>query len=153
MYTVSIPINTATCTHFGIEKSIAEAKRAKADIIMLTLSEGPGDTGYTNDEDVKTKIISSLSNAFHAFKKEGFEVGAWLWTFMLPKDGKYTCIESPLGTIDHTEACPSDKNFISFAAEYIKSLAKIGLDFILFDDDYRLGFLMVFLWAAPARII
>ncbi len=140
MYTVSIPINTATCINFGIEKSIAEAKRAKADRIMLTLSSGPGDTGYTNDEETKSRIISSLSNAYHAFKKEGFEVGVWLWTFMLPKDGKYTCIESPLGIIDHSEACPTDKSFVAFASEYIRSLAAIGLDFILFDDDYRLGF-------------
>ena len=37
--------------------------------------------------------------------------------------------------------CPKDENFVKFAADYIKDIAKTGVDLIQFDDDLRYGFL------------
>ena len=37
--------------------------------------------------------------------------------------------------------CPKDENFVKFAADYIKDIAKTGVDIIQFDDDFRYGFL------------
>ncbi len=69
------------------------------------------------------------------FKEKGFEVGAWIWTFWV-KDNKNF---KNMRYINGTEI--KDENFVKFAADYIKDIAKIGVDIIQFDDDFRYGFL------------
>jgi hypothetical protein len=37
--------------------------------------------------------------------------------------------------------CPSDREFVKFATDYISDIARCGVSLILFDDDFRYGFL------------
>lgn len=37
--------------------------------------------------------------------------------------------------------CPSDESFVKFATDYIKDIARTGVELIMFDDDLRYGFL------------
>lgn len=75
------------------------------------------------------------------FKANGFEVGAWVWAFMINGDNNYTCMRTINGTELRENICPLDEEFVEFAAGYIRDIAETGVDIIQFDDDFRYGFL------------
>ncbi len=139
MYTVSVPFITGTTEKHGIEKAIADAKRANAQRIMLGISTGPGEPAMSDDRSKNEQTLAQANKILKAFQKEGFEVGFWVWSFMLNNE-TYTKIESPTGKKTTDECCPADPQFVKFVCSFIRSLAQLGPDFILLDDDYRLGF-------------
>ena len=75
------------------------------------------------------------------FKANGFETGAWVWTFWLENNKSFTNMRSLNGTEITEFMCPLDKSFVEFAAGYIRDIAETGVDIIQFDDDFRYGFL------------
>ena len=75
------------------------------------------------------------------FKVNGFETGAWVWTFWLENNKSFTNMRSLNGTEITEFMCPLDKSFVEFAAGYIRDIAETGVDIIQFDDDFRYGFL------------
>ncbi len=135
MYTVSVPIILEKAEKYGYEKYIEKLNQIKASRVMLALGT------YERDNDKAKKIFESLSRATAFFKSKGFEVGAWIWTFMLNAENNFMKMQSPTGGVCENEVCPTDKDFIAFASEYIKNIARCGVDLILFDDDFRFGFL------------
>lgn len=139
MYTVSIPIILNTTEEYGIENYLSEVKRAKVDRVMLAISDGPGNSVFEQYDVYKSALVQQVRKAYNIFKAEGYEVGAWFWAFMKSSD-EYTHIQSPVGNVVSSECCPADKKFTEFAADFIKTMASTGVDFILLDDDYRLGF-------------
>ncbi|MBE6570646.1 MAG: hypothetical protein E7656_00160 [Ruminococcaceae bacterium] len=139
MYSVSIPVIINLTEEYGIEKYVAEVKRAKVNRVMLALSDGPGYSVLEDYKQYKDVIVSKVRKAYDIFKAEGYEVGLWIWAFMKKSD-YFTHIESPLGSITYNECCPADVRYVEFFGEFISTMASIGLDFILLDDDYRLGF-------------
>ena len=56
MYTVSIPIILSTTEDYGIDKYLAEVKRAKVDRVMLAISNGPGDSVFDHYEKDKSNL-------------------------------------------------------------------------------------------------
>ncbi len=139
MYTTSVPFIVKTVSKHSIDKAIAEAKRSKANRVMLAVSNGPGNAVMGDSKEAKEKMLLQTKKVMEAFKKEGFEVGIWVWTFMT-KSTNFTHIESPLGNTVPDECCPADTKFGEFVADFLKSFAELEPDFILLDDDYRLGF-------------
>lgn len=135
MYTVSVPIILKKAEKYGYEKYLEKLNEIGASRVMLAL-----DT-YVLDKEKADKVFESLSDAAAFFKSNGFEVGAWIWTFMLNAENNYMKIQSPTGGVCENEVCPTDKDFIAFASEYIKNIARCGVDLLLFDDDFRFGFL------------
>ena len=75
------------------------------------------------------------------FKNQGFEVGAWFWTFMLENNTQFRNMRSIQGTEIKNFMCPTDENFVKFATDYISDIAKCGVSLIMFDDDFRYGHL------------
>lgn len=95
---------------------------------------------YETDSEKLKQKISQLEDNCAFFKKHGFEVGAWIWTFWLKDNTSFTNMRSIKGSEIKEFMCPKDESFVRFAADYIKNIAKAGVDIIQFDDDFRYGF-------------
>ena len=120
---------------YGSEVFIDKLKEIGADIVFLALDS------YETDERKREKVFADLKKNVPIFQKAGFTVGVWVWTFMVRGDKQYTHITSPSGTVSADQVCPSDLEFCDFAQEYMRNIAKSNPDMIMFDDDFRYGFL------------
>ena len=135
VYKLSVPFMLEQINLYGADQFIKKLKEIGADIVFLALD------CYTLDKAKQEKIFSDLNKSVPLFKKEGFTVGVWLWTFMVGDENGYTHITSPNGKVSRLEVCPSDKDFCEFAYNYMQRVAESGPDMIMFDDDFRYGFL------------
>ncbi len=135
MYQVSVPIMLETCERYGTERYIERLRQMGAVRVFLAVNS------YETDVEKRKKVLDALKKHVPAFQKAGFEVGVWLWAFMVPGDRQYTHITSPSGPVSADQVCPSDAAFCRFAAGYAADLAACGVDMILYDDDFRYGFL------------
>ncbi len=135
MYTLSIPFMLDQIDKYGAQPFIDELKKMNPDIVFLALD------CYQMDKKKQEKVFASLQENVPLFQKAGFTVGVWVWTFMLRDKNDYVHITSPKGAVDEWQVCPSDKDFCKFAYEYMQNIAKSNPDIILFDDDFRYGFL------------
>ena len=134
MYKISVPIMNKNFERAGKEELVKKLKSLDAQRVFLAL-----DT-YETDEEKRKKAFASLKENAEFLKKHGFEVGAWVWTFWIKGESNYTHMKFTSGNTSAEFVCPSDKNFRDFAGEYIKNIAKCGVDIIMYDDDYRYGF-------------
>lgn len=135
MHKLSVPFMLAQIDKYGVEVFIDKLKEIGADIVFLALD------AYETDEKKQAKVFDSLKKNVPIFQKAGFIVGVWVWTFMVRGDKKYTHITSPSGAVSADQVCPSDEEFCDFAQEYMRNIAKSNPDMIMFDDDFRYGFL------------
>lgn len=69
------------------------------------------------------------------------EVGAWIWTFGFAEKPPFVTMKTLADEDIGRNACPSDDAFVRFAAGYLRDIAGSGVDLIMFDDDFRYGFL------------
>lgn len=135
MYKISVPVMNKNFERAGREELVKNLKSVDAQRVFLAL-----DT-YQIDEAKREKVFADLKENAQFLKAHGFEVGAWIWTFTLGGDTDYVHMKFTSGNTSKTFICPSDENFRSFAGEYIKGIAKCGVDIIMYDDDFRYGFL------------
>lgn len=134
MYKLSVPIMLQTLSRYGADEYIEKLKKIKAERVFFAIGS------YITDEEDKRGTFDSLKKFIPVFKDAGFEVGVWVWAFMVIGDKKYTHITSPNGRVSRDQVCPSDEDFGKFASNYIADVAKCGPDLIMFDDDFRYGF-------------
>ena len=135
MYKISVPILINNIDRLDLEKIVVRLKEISAERVFLALGS------YTTDSKEFEELMIKYEEYVKYFKKHGFEVGEWSWTFQIINDEKYIHITSPCGVVCKNQICPSDENFIKFASEYVKRIAKTGVDLIMYDDDYRYSFL------------
>ncbi len=135
MYKLSVPFMLAQIQDYGAQPFIDELKKIGADIVFLALDS------YETDKKKREKVFETLKVNVPLFQKAGLTVGVWVWTFMVRGDTQYTHITSPNGRVSRKEVCPSDPAFVAFAYEYMQNIAKSNPDMIMFDDDFRYGFL------------
>jgi hypothetical protein len=135
MYKISVPVMNKNFERAGKEELVRKLKSIDAQRVFLAL-----DT-YETDVEKQKIIFSSLKENTEFLKKHGFEVGAWVWTYTLKGDNDYVHMKFTSGNTSDGFICPSDENFRRFAGNYIKDIAKCGVDIIMYDDDYRYGFL------------
>ncbi len=135
MYKVSVPVVLTTLEKYGTDGYIKAMREMGAERIMISIGSYITDPHTRMDTFLKLKKNCALLHA------AGFEVGVWLWTFMIQGDQEYTHITSPYGQSASVEVCPSDEAFCSFAASYLADIATCDPDLILFDDDFRYGHL------------
>ncbi len=133
MYNVSVPIINITAEEMGLEKHLEMLKRLDAKRVFLAINI------YYLSKKRREKEMTALKKNCEFFKKHGFEVGAWLWTFMINEKNDYVHMKGISGKISQNEICPSDKNFREFAGGYLADIAACGVDLIQFDDDFRYG--------------
>lgn len=135
MYSVSVPVHIRSCQRYGLEAMLAEVKKFDARRVFLAL-------GYYQLRPEKRRAsLESLQESCRFFKEKGFEVGAWIWTTLFEETPPF----SPMAALDGApvphSACPLDEDFLAFSRGYLQDIARCGVDLILFDDDFRYGFL------------
>lgn len=135
MYKISVPVMNSNFKRAGRERTVKELRRFNAERVFL------GFGYYKADKAERQLAMEELKDNVGYLKQNGFEVGAWIWTFMLPGNTEFTDMRSINGTEIKEFMCPTDEKFVSFACDYIKDIARCGVDLIMFDDDFRYGFL------------
>lgn len=135
MYRISVPLMNSNIKRNDRERTLEELRRFDAERVFLALDR------YELDTDKRRSVISDLEDNCRYFKEKGFEVGAWIWTFWVKDNKNFKNMRSINGTEIKEFMCPKDESFVRFAADYIKDIAKTGVDIIQFDDDFRYGYL------------
>ena len=135
MYKVSVPLVLDALKRSEKEDVLKTLRDLDAERVFLALGS------YETDRKKYEETMETLKNETAFFKSRGFEVGCWLWTFMVKNNDRFIPMTFPDGTTDREEVCPSDPDFVGFAADYVAGIAKTGVDMIMFDDDFRYGFI------------
>lgn len=135
MYKITVPVNNGNLKRNNRERTLEELRKFDAERVLLALDR------YELEPDKRRRVISELEDNCRFFRENGFEVGAWIWTFWVKDNKNFKNMRSINGTEIKEFMCPKDENFVKFAADYIKDIAKTGVDIIQFDDDFRYGFL------------
>lgn len=135
MYSVTVPITLRSLLRYGPEAMWEEVKKFDATRVLLALGY------YQQDPEARAASLKSLAQYCRFFKDRGYEVGAWIWTFIFEETIPYTQMEGLSGSRFPNNACPLDEAFRAFSAGYLQDIARCGVDLILFDDDFRYGFL------------
>lgn len=140
-YTVSVPVNCLNLKRNNKEKILETLKKLEAERVFLCFEESLDSGGvYFSKTTTHYEQMDNLSKATEFFKKEGFEVAAWFWTFLVEENSGFTCMCDFIGNSSKKFVCPTDKKFVEFAAKTIKDIAACGVDMIVFNDDFRYGF-------------
>ena len=135
MYKISVPLMNMNIKRSGREKILKELQRFQATRLFLSLD------AYELEQDKRELVFSELSDNCRFFKEHGYEVGAWIWTFWIKGNKEFRNMRSINGTEIGEFMCPTDRNFVKFACDYLKEIAQCGVDLIQFDDDFRYAFL------------
>ena len=133
MYNISVPIIGISAEKMGLEKHLENLKRLDAKRVMIALDK------YFISEKTRKNDINALKKCCEFYKSHGFEVGAWIWTFMIAEKNDFVHMTGINGEVSKTQICPSDDRFRKFACDYIAEIASCGVDLIQFDDDFRYG--------------
>jgi len=135
MYKISVPIVCKSWARSNPEDILKALKELNAERVFVTPEP------YQTNEEKRKKDFAEIKKSVEFFKSHGYEVGAWYWAFWTGPDNDYAHMTGVLGDVDENFSCPSDPEFRKFAKEYIKKVADLGVDMIMFDDDFRYGFL------------
>ena len=135
VYTLSVPFMLSQIRDYGIRPFIDSLREVGADTVFLALD------CYETDPTKQETVFASLRENVSVLQEAGFTVGVWVWTFMIRDANTYTHITSPAGKVSKEQVCPSDADFCTFAHTYMRRIAESRPDIILFDDDFRYGFL------------
>lgn len=136
MYKVSVPvININFAENTDREKAVEMFKNMKAERIFLAFKSD------TLEGEGKEKELKALRDNLEFFKGRGFEIGVWFWAFTTGKEKGYLKMKSPGGKVSRTNICPSDKKYCRLMYSFLKEIAAEPIDIIMFDDDFRYGFI------------
>lgn len=135
MYKVSVPVISKNINEKNRDAYLAELRRFDAERVFLAIGV------YEHTAEARERQMKTLSENAAFFKANGLEVGAWFWTFNVGKNPQYTRMRAIDGKDISDFACPLDESFVSMAGEHVKAVAASGVDLIMFDDDFRYGFL------------
>lgn len=136
MYKVSVPIINSTAQEMGLEKILRDLKRLDAERVFLALGKYQTEPARCKQE------METLKENCEFFHAHGFEVGAWLWAFIVYGENEFIHMTGIDGTVSDQNAilCPSDEAFRKFAGEYVAEIAACGIDLIMYDDDMSYGY-------------
>lgn len=135
MYKISVPIIYNIIDRQGREGILKKLRQLDAERVFLALGVRSVDAEKTKED---FEILKRETEYFHSL---GYEVGVWLWTFMV--DGKHSFTSMSAVTVEENVisemCCPADPAYVTDAAAYIAGAAATGVDLIMFDDDFRFG--------------
>ena len=148
MYKISVPIMLNG--RVDKEKTLKELKRMEAERVFIAIEI------LSFDKEKRSDILNELKDLIPFFKSEGLETGVWLWTFwrvdidkapadmpvITAFDGRIAQENSgcgPTGNISSAFYCPTSEEFIKDTCDFLKQVAEISPDIIMFDDDFRFG--------------
>lgn len=136
-----LPMSIPTVVHerFDREGTLRALKAAGASRVFLAIDRMPGDANK------REAILARLKENIAFFRENGLEVGVWFWTFWLNPaeypllDGERMVVAD--GRTRPEQYCPASPAFVESSIAFIRELAQLGPDLLMFDDDYRFGFL------------
>lgn len=134
MYKYAVPVMNSNVNINNREAVLSELRRFDAERVFISIGF------YELDQNKQKEVFSSLKENCAFFKENGLEVGAWLWAFEMTKKDSFGNMRTIFGEEHPERACPTDPDFVRFSGEYIKKVAKCGIDMIMFDDDLRYNF-------------
>lgn len=135
MYKISVPIMNSNLKENGREQVLEQLRRFDAERVFLALGF------YEFDESKHDEIFVDFKDNCEFFKKNGFEVGAWMWAFETGDiETEYTNMRLISGQEQISRICPLDKEFTRFSQSYLQKIAECGVDIIMFDDDFGFTF-------------
>lgn len=137
MYKVSVPVTIRSLEWYGPEALLKEIQKLDAERVVLALGY------YQQDPEKRRASLETLARGARFFREQGYEVCAWIWTFIFEANETipYVQMRGLDGGHYPNNACPLDKDFLQFSYDYIANIARCGVDMIMFDDDFRYGFL------------
>ena len=133
-FTVSVPVYNIRFQEQGRDALVEDLRAVGAKRVFLALQP---DCILPPERERELALLKENCAFLH---KEGFEVGAWFWTFTLTRDCSFTRMEAPDGKKSKQTVCPADGAYIEAMGGLIEEIARSGVDLIQFDDDFRYGF-------------
>lgn len=112
--------------------ALSECKRCGADRIFLVLQN-------YQDPQLREEEFSTLQVNLSFFKRHGFEVGSWSLTTIVRDTNDISLQMNDLGEEKNNWRCPADEKLVRLQEETMRRLAAMGIDLIMFDDDYHLS--------------
>lgn len=130
MYHISLPA-MAISPAFDCDKVIAEAKLAGAGRIMLAIDTLSTDKAYMS------RIFSVLQDSILRIQAAGLEACVWFWGLRIMEDDPFVRLTDCSGDNCRRShrCCPLDEDFLLHVENFLKRLAAMHPDLILFDDD------------------
>lgn len=116
------------------EKTVETLKKIGVQRVMLAVASN-STSGEAKEKELE--YIRSNTEYLHA---NGFEVGAWFWTFYNTLENDFVRMVSPEGKVSKSTICPTDEAYCKEMCCFIRDCAETGIDMIQFDDDFRYGF-------------
>ena len=144
MHKISVPV--VLHERFDKDATLAELRRAGADRVFLAV-------GIPScKKEKREKFLTWLREYVPFFKSAGLEVGIWFWTFwrtdiqngetlMADSDGEKKGKDNGDGNGLTGFCCPESSEFTDEAMEIIREYAECRPDILMFDDDYRYGYI------------
>ena len=134
MYNLYVPINNISFANDDKERTVEALNKMGASRVFLCIGSYHFDK---KQRDTEFAVLRENTEYLHA---RGFEVGAWMWSFMDTRpDSPYTRMKCVGAEESAIAVCPTDKEFRRFAADYLCEVAGCGVDAVLYDDDYEFG--------------
>ena len=130
MYHISLPA-MAISPAFDCDKVIAEARLAGAGRIMLAIDTLSTDKAYMS------RIFSVLQDSILRIQAAGLEACVWFWGLRIMEDDPFVRLTDCSGDNCRRShrCCPLDEDFLLHVENFLKRLAAMHPDLILFDDD------------------
>ena len=139
---LSVPISITSISEETLSTILEQLKSVGAKRVFLCR------LGNIYAYGVSQKLKNQLKLAIDVFRENGMEVGIWLGTLghgaalvgdfeKFPKD-RYTSLTGIGGDQPPHGLCPLDENLLEDYAAAVKTLAQLGPDIIMTDDDLRI---------------
>ena len=130
MYHISLPA-MAISPAFNCDKVIAEARLAGAGRVMLAIDTLSTDKAYMSG------IFSVLQDSILRIQAAGLEACVWFWGLRIMEDEPFVRLTDYTGDNCRRShrCCPLDEDFLLHMENFLKRLAAMHPDLILFDDD------------------
>ena len=133
MYKVAVPLMLDELNDFGTKQYIDVLKKTDASRILIAIDV------LSDDEEARQKTLSDLTEKVKDFKREGYDVGVWMWTFLRQIPHGYVTRHFFNGRVAGREVCPLDEDFLADEEKWIHQCAASGVDIIQFDDDFNVS--------------
>ncbi len=144
MYKLSVPLSIEVLNDETKKKYAEELRRIGAERVFLFSTEA-----ITRTNCYLYSAPERMTRAISYFKSEGFEVGVWMDAFghggILAHSTQseyvadFTRIRGADGHMAQEGFCPLDEKFRACFIRAIQTVAKMGPDLIMLDDDFRLN--------------
>ncbi len=136
MYKLAAPVMNWTLERADRVELLKLMRKMGVERVFLALSP------YLLDEKLREREFALLRDNVRFFHDAGLEVGSWMWAFLPTGAHPYVPMRTLGGQDVDNEICPLDANFLPLATEYVRRVAEAGVDLVMYDDDFRFGWLV-----------